>query len=216
MCATAALAARHDQVSKKGMKKILLLFLCLAAVMATGCNSQSVDLKTKIVEVVNEQMQASEQQYVQPQETEEFMYTFKPCSRELLPYGTSKLCSVYDGMSAEYHSLFIGQALALFGEADRVTMSNEDLFSKVVCAEDKDGNVVYLEVYYGPSGPAIGGDDADEQAQKAAKELVDYIMQAEPEDFEYVSVYEDFDVTVRMGVKDGKPYYESEIPEGLF
>lgn len=160
--------------------------------------------------------QTTAQPYVEPPKTEDDMYTFKACSSELFPYGTSKLCSVYDNMSAEYHSLFIGQALALFGEADYTTWNNEDLYSKVVSAEDKDGNVVYLEVYYGPSGPAIGGDIADENAQRAAKALVDYIMQVKPKDFEYVSVYEDLDVTVRMGVKDGVPYYESEFPEGMF
>lgn len=198
------------------MKKIASLFLCLTVVMAAGCDMEYNGLSAQMYEKMNEEQQPTAQQYVQQPKTEELMYTFKPCSPELLPYGTSKLCSVYDDMSAEYHSLFIGQALALFGEADRVTMSNEDLFSKVVSAEDKDGNVVYLEVYYGPSGPAIGGDDADEQAQRASEALVDYIMQAQPKDFEYVSVYEDLDVTVRMGVKDGRPYYESEFPEGMF
>ena len=198
------------------MKKLMILATCLAVMMLSGCDSQQVDMRTKIAEMLIEQ-QTTAGQYVQPpQETEELMYTFKPCSPELLPYGTSKLCSVYDGMSAEYHSLFIGQALALFGEPDRTSTSNEDLFSKVVSAEDKDGNVVYLEVYYGPSGPAIGGDIADENAQRAAKALVDYIMQAKPKDFEYVSVYEDLDVTVRMGVKDGAPYYDSEFPEDMF
>lgn len=193
----------------------MALAACFAVMLSAGCDMEYRGLSAQMYEKMNEE-QTTVGQYVQPQETEEFMYTFKACSPELFPYGTSKLCSVYDNMSAEYHSLFIGQALALFGEADYTTWNNEDLFSKVVSAEDKDGNVVYLEVYYGPSGPAIGGDIADENAQRAAKALVDYIMQAEPKDFEYVSVYEDFDVTVRMGVKDGVPYYDSEMPKDMF
>lgn len=152
----------------------------------------------------------------QQTETEDFMYIFKPCSPDLLPEGRSKIFNVYDDKSAEYHSFFIGQVLNLFGEPDYTTENNEDLYSKAVSAEDKDGNVIYLEVYYGQSGPAIGGDVRDEESRKAADALAEYIMSAEPKDFEYTSVYEDFDVTVRMGVENGKPYYISDIPEDLF
>lgn len=145
------------------------------------------------------------------------MYTFKPCSHDLLPYGSEKIRGIYDDEKAEYHSLFIGQVLNLFGEADYTTENNEDLYSKAVCAEDKEGNTIYLEVYYGPSGPAIGGADyRDEEIRKAADELAEVIMAAEPKDFEYKSVYEDLGVTIRMGVKDGKPYYESDFPDDMF
>lgn len=145
------------------------------------------------------------------------MYTFKACSRDLLPYGTSKILGVYDSQEAKYHSLFIGQALNLFGEADYISENNEDLYSKAVCAENEDGGKIYLEVYYGPSGPAIGGvDPCNEEIQAAARELEQYIMAAKPQDFEYKSVYEDMGITVRMGVKNGNPYYETDLPEDLF
>ncbi|MGN0669694.1 MAG: hypothetical protein ACI4JZ_04010 [Oscillospiraceae bacterium] len=143
------------------------------------------------------------------------MYIFKPCSADLLPQ-SARIRNLYDDKSAEYHSLFVGQVLSRFGEPDYTTEDNENLFSKAVSAEDKDGNVIYFDVYYGSSGPAIGGDVRDEESRKAADALVEYIMSAEPKDFEYTSVYEDFGVTVRMGVESGKPYYISDIPEDIF
>ena len=99
---------------------------------------------------------------------------------------------------------------------DYITEDNENLFCKAVSAEDKDGDVIYLDVYYGPSGPAIGGDVRDEESRKAADALAEYIMTAEPKDFEYTSVYEDFGLTVIMGVENGKPYYISDTPGDLF
>ena len=144
------------------------------------------------------------------------MYNFKPCSPDLLTNGSSKIRNLYDDKAAEYHSLFIGQVLSRFGEPDYITEDNENLFSKAVSAEDKDGNVIYLDVYYGPSGPAIGGDVRDEESRKAADALAEYIMAAEPKDFEYTSVYEDFGLTVIMGVENGKPYYISDTPGDLF
>lgn len=152
----------------------------------------------------------------QQTETEDFMYNFKPCSPDLLTNGSSKIRNLYDDKAAEYHSLFVGQVLSRFGEPDYITEDNENLFSKAVSAEDKDGNVIYLDVYYGPSGPAIGGDVRDEESRKAADALAEYIMAAEPKDFEYTSVYEDFGLTVIMGVKNGKPYYISDTPVDLF
>lgn len=152
----------------------------------------------------------------QQTETEDFMYNFKPCSPDLLTNGSSKIRNLYDDKAAEYHSLFIGQVLSRFGEPDYITEDNENLFSKAVSAEDKDGNVIYLDVYYGPSGPAIGGDAGDEVSRKAADALAEYIMAAEPKDFEYTSVYEDFGLTVIMGVENGKPYYISDTPGDLF
>ena len=152
----------------------------------------------------------------QQTETEDFMYNFKPCSPDLLTNGSSKIRNLYDDKAAEYHSLFIGQVLSRFGEPDYITEDNENLFSKAVSAEDKDGNVIYFDVYYGPSGPAIGGDVRDEESRKAADALAEYIMAAEPKDFEYTSVYEDFGLTVIMDVANGKPYYISDTPGDLF
>ncbi len=138
------------------------------------------------------------------------MYIFKACSPDLLPLERAKIRNLYEDKSEEYHSLFIGQVLNLFGEADYTSENNEDLFRKAVSAEDEEGNVIYFEVYYGPSGPAIGGEvwNKAEKSRKAADELAELIMAAEPKDFEYKSIYEDFGITVIMGVKNGNPYYE--------
>lgn len=190
------------------MKKVLLSFcLCFSIAMTAGCNA------------INSGQQSMGQSLsTEQQRTEEFMYTFKPCSPDLLPDRRGWIRGIYDDQyKAEYQSLFIGQVLNLFGEPDYTTEDNENLYSKAVCAEDKEGNVIYFEVYFGQSGPAIGGTDhRDEIIRKAADELAEIIMAAEPKDFEYKSVYEDLGVTIRMGVKDGRPYYESDIPEDLF
>ena len=57
----------------------------------------------------------------------------------------------------------------MFGD-ENVTNDHEALLSYIVAAEDEAGEVIYLEVYFGPSGPAIGG-SAGENYAKAAEEL---------------------------------------------
>lgn len=188
------------------MKKVTFpLALLLAAVMITGCSDKTLP---------DAQISASQSEISQLN-GEDNMYNFKACSPDLLTYGGSKIRNLYEDKPSEYHSLFIGQVLSRFGEPDYVTEDNENLFSKAVSVEDKNGKVVYLEIYYGPSGPAIGGDVSSEECRKAADELAEFIMSAEPKDFEYKSVYEDFGVTVTMGVENGKPYYQSDIPADL-
>ena len=152
----------------------------------------------------------------------EYAYTFKACGEDKL-YGGEQygFLNLYSDGTGDKHSLYIGQVIALFGEPEHQTEDNEDLFSKAVSATDKDGNVLYLEVYYGPSGPAITGyankdnNCGEEEYQKAIDELAGYIMDAEPADFEWKSVYGDTGVTLKMGVKDGEPYYITEFPDEL-
>ncbi len=188
------------------MKKVTFsLALLLAAVMITGCSDK----------ITSEAQTSASQSEISQMNREDNMYSFKSCSPDLLADGSSKIRNLYEDKSAEYHSLFIGQVLSRFGEPDYITEDNENLFSKLVSAEDKDGKAVYLEIYYGPSGPAIGGDVRSEESCKAADELAEFIMSAEPKDFEYKSVSEDFGVTVTMGVRNGKPYYQSDIPDDL-
>ncbi len=153
-------------------------------------------------------------------------FTFYKADPENLPSGTHNIINIYDmeydgktgGFIVEYdssyHSLFIGQLLTLFGEADYTTSNNEDLLSYVVAAEKEDGSVIYLEVYYGPSGPAVGGLDGEDY-ELAARELEQLIMSAKASDFEIESVYEDYGITLKMGVKDGKGYYENVLSEDI-
>lgn len=105
-----------------------------------------------------------------------------------------------------YQCLFVGQVIAMFGDKN-LTDDMEALLSYVVAAEDPAGNVIYLEVYYGPSGPAIGGESGDNYL-KAAEELEQVIRGMTPADYVHECVYEDYDITIRMGIKDGKPFYE--------
>lgn len=188
------------------MKKVTFsLALLLAAVMITGCSGKATS-ETQI---------SASQSEIPQMNREDNMYSFKSCSPDLPASHRGKIRNLYEDKSSEYHSLFIGQVLSRFGEPDYITEDNENLFSKAVSAEDKNGNSVYLEIYYGPSGPAIGGDVGSDESRKAADELAEFIMSAEPKDFEYKSVYEDFGVTVTMGVGNGKPYYQSDIPADL-
>lgn len=143
-------------------------------------------------------------------------YTFYKTDFSKLENGMyHKIRGVYsEYYQAEYHGLFLGQVVTLFG-AESLTENNEDLISHAVAAENENGDVIYLEVYYGPSGPAIGGQDG-ENYEEAAKELEDIIRNTVPIDFEAASVYEDVGVSIRMGTKNGKGFYETEFDEGFF
>ena len=104
----------------------------------------------------------------------------------------------------------MGQVITLFGEPDYITENYENMFGCAVSAEDKEGNVIYLEIYHGPSGPAIGGaidSEGSAEREKAAVELATLIMSAEAADYDWEGVYLDVPATVKMGVKNGKPYY---------
>ena len=125
-----------------------------------------------------------------------------------------KIRSVYEDVffDSSYNGLFVGQVVTMFGD-ENVTNDHEALLSYVVAAEDEAGDVIYLEVYFGPSGPAIGG-SAGENYAKAAEELEAVIRSIEPIDYECECIYYDmFDLgggTI-MGTKDGKGYYRAEI-----
>ncbi len=122
--------------------------------------------------------------------------------------GGSKIKGVYEEyFQASYHGLFVGQVLTLFGE-ENLTNSNEDLFSYIIAAEKEGEKPIYLDVYYGPSGPAIGG-ESKENYLEAAKELEAIIRNVKPKDCRCESVYEDLGMTIAMGTKDGVGFYET-------
>lgn len=125
-----------------------------------------------------------------------------------------KIRSVYEDVffDSSYNGLFVGQVVTMFGD-ENVTNNHEALLSYVVAAEDEAGDVIYLEVYFGPSGPAIGGSEG-ENYDKAAEELENVIRSIEPIDYECECIY--FDMCdlgggTIMGTKDGKGYYRVEI-----
>ncbi len=119
----------------------------------------------------------------------------------------SFICNVYEVETDQETSLFLGQVKTLFGEPDYITEDYEEMFSCAVVAEDQEGNKVYLEIYSGASGAAVGGAN-DDASEKAAEELARLIIDVEPTDYDWEGVYSDIPVNIKMGVKNGKPYYE--------
>lgn len=130
-----------------------------------------------------------------------------------------KIRSMYEDVffDSSYNGLFVGQVVTMFGD-ENVTNDHEALLSYIVAAEDEAGDVIYLEVYFGPSGPAIGG-SAGENYAKAAEELESVIRGIEPIDYECECTYFDLiDIgggTI-MGTKNGKGYYRMEIGGGWY
>lgn len=167
-----------------------IVIVCVIGLLITGCdaidNNQSTGMES-IQEETN-------------------IYTFEKCETDKLPMPRSKICNVYEIETERESSMFLGQVKTLFGEPDYITENYEEMFSCAVAAKDQDGNVLYLEIYSGPSGAAIGGSN-DEVSEKAAKELARLIMDAEPTDYDWQGVYSDIPVNIKMGVKNGKPYY---------
>ena len=124
---------------------------------------------------------------------------------ESLSFMGAQICHIYDFSDYE-HDLAIayGQMRSLFGEPAYTTEDLENLYEYNIIATDKKGNKVLLYVYNGPTGPAIGGDTSDPEAEAAAKELVKVIQCAEPVDFYCEAYYLDGPVKVTIEVKNGK------------
>lgn len=142
--------------------------------------------------------------------TKGYTYAFEKCDPSEVTTLIAHICSVYDYNDGVKQSLFLGQVKTLFGEPDYMTMDNENMFSCMVKATDSEGNVLYLDIYYGPTGAAIGGDD-DASSEVAANELAELIRSVEPTDYEWVSYYMDIPVKVEMGVVNGEPYLHEEL-----
>ena len=149
-------------------------------------------------------------------------YVFKRADPELYE-GGSLILNVYEDSyydpetdayyagkyaDAGYQALFVGQVFAMFGMPDYMSADLENLLSYTVSAEDPEGNVIYLEVYFGPSGPAIGGEPNDPIYAQAAEELADRIRRFTPIEYSYDCIYPDLDARTHLYVKDGVGYYD--------
>lgn len=128
--------------------------------------------------------------------------------------GTSKIRSIlgpeagawaYQGGS----TLCLGQLKTLFGEPLYMTKNLEDQYAYCILAAGEDGREIYLQVYSGPSGPSIGGNQDPDSAQ-AADELAKLIVSAKAADYDYEGYYMDGPSVVREGVRGGEPYMEEE------
>lgn len=146
-------------------------------------------------------------------------YRFTPeATRDRMPMLSSKLRNILEGFSPDYGrqtALVLGRLRTLFGQPLYLTENLEEQYSYCVRAEGPEGGPIYLEAYSGASGPAIGG-AWGEREQKAADALAACIQAASPEDYDYEGYYMDGPSRVRMGVKNGTPYFEEEpldLPE---
>lgn len=126
--------------------------------------------------------------------------------------GSYKIWGMDNSAGEEDYAVFLGKAMTVFGQPDWMDTDGENMYSYLIVTEDEQDNKIYLEVYHGPSGSAIGGQDADRQA---AEELAQLILSAKPTDYEWECVYEDIPVNIRYTVKNGKAYIESEYPESM-
>ncbi|MCM1327021.1 MAG: hypothetical protein NC249_10405 [Lachnoclostridium sp.] len=140
-------------------------------------------------------------------------YTFQSVGdMEKLAY-SSNICNFIEDF-ADYgnqFSLVCGKIKALFGQPDYETENLENLFSYCILAKSEEGEEVYLSVYCAGTGPAVGGMQ-DEESKKAAKALVDYVLQAKPIDYAHKAYYLDGPTVLEFGIKDGTPYYnEAEL-----
>lgn len=131
---------------------------------------------------------------------------------------SSRIRNILEGFPPDYGrqtALILGRLRRAFGEPLFVSENVEEQYGYCVRADGPDGATVYLEVYRGSSGPAIGG-GYGEASQRAADALAAYIQAAPPADYDYEGYYLDGPSRVRMGVKNGTPYYEEaplDLPE---
>ena len=108
-----------------------------------------------------------------------------------------------------------GRLRALFGEPNYETQNSEDAYSYILLVEPESSEKIYLEVYEGSSGPAIGGLNNAESLQ-AAETLKKLIEESEEvADYQYEGYYQDLDLKISMGIKNGVPYYNEEPCEEI-
>ena len=108
-----------------------------------------------------------------------------------------------------------GRLRALFGEPNYETQNFEDAYSYILFVEPESSEKIYLDVYEGSSGPAIGGLNNAESLQ-AAETLKKLIEESEEvADYQYEGYYQDLDLKISMGIKNGVPYYNEEPCEEI-
>lgn len=142
----------------------------------------------------------------------EFMYQFKTVDDQAKLLG-SQILHIIDGFPSDYSKqavLIYGKLRTLFGEPLFEEKDIENQYTYVLATTTEDGREIYLNVYSGSSGPAIGGQQ-DEESRKAAHQLLKMIRLAFPTDYDYVGYYLDGPTRIQQGIKNGVPYYEEEL-----
>ena len=140
------------------------------------------------------------------------MYTFKKSeSANIQASKDGFIRYVYESEKGEMHSLFIGQVIALFGIPDEMNNDYENIFNLDVIGENDRGEKFYFTIYHGSGGPTIAGYVDDLENKMAADELITLIKNAKPADYKWKGIYHDIPVKIKMGVKNGEPYYKSSF-----
>ncbi len=142
------------------------------------------------------------------------MYTYKAITEEDETLGSSKFLDT-GIIAGEESAKFRGALLTLFGEPLYKSDNAEDAYYYLIEVSD-DTSKWYFTVYEGPSGPTIGYDEKENQAnaREASKALLEKIKETTPSDFNEVIFYEDFDSKITYGCKNGECYYNEENEEG--
>ena len=140
---------------KKTAKPIILV-LFLSIYLLSGCSVRSAGQ----TEQQNETAQTSNFT-----EESDMPYTFTAENTpDNLP-GGGQICLIIENFDKDYmtnNALVYGKLKTLFGEPLYETEDNENLYSYCIRATSENGDIVYLDVYSGPTGPAIGGDSRDD------------------------------------------------------
>lgn len=126
---------------------------------------------------------------------------------------TSKLMNIIDVFDGDYMlrcAVLKGQLLTLFGDPLYESPDLEQQYTYAIQCADDAGDIVYLSVYSGASGPAIGAHGDSPDIAQAALALVDVIMETTPMDYDYEGYYPDGPSRIAMGIRDGEPYYHEE------
>lgn len=138
-----------------------------------------------------------------------FQFTAQGEEAKKAVMGTSKIRNVGD-LGKHTEVLCLGKMMTLFGEPIYITEDMEDQYEYILLAKDMQGTEVYLTVYNGPSGAAIGGNAHDEDSKSAADELVELLKGARAADYDWEGVWTDGPCEIKMGIKNGKPYWEEK------
>lgn len=103
-----------------------------------------------------------------------------------------------------------GRLRALFGSPNYETQNFEDAYAYILYIQPQPDQKLYLEVYEGSSGPAIGGPNTPE-GRKAAKDLKALIENSNAlAEYQYEGYYADLNLKIQMGIQNGLPYFREE------
>ena len=146
----------------------------------------------------------------------EFKYQFKAVN-DMEKISGANIMNIIDGFPSDYSEqtvLNYGKLKTLFGDPLYEEKDIENQYTYGVVTTTEDGREIFLHVYNGSSGPAIGGQQ-NEESRKAAYQLSEMIRQATPTDYDYVGYYLDGPSRIQEGIKNGVPYHEEVTLDNL-